>query len=337
MLAVLVGALVTVASATPASGADRQAGGASYPSWSGTRTVSYCDPDGHPLAMTLFSPSSPSSFPVPVVLEVHGGGWVRGQRFTSLAQSLPATLLSQRGIAVASIDYRLAPANPWPDQIVDVKCAVRYLRADAAALGLDPRRMGAWGSSAGGQLVALLGTTGGLPLWDQGPDATTSSTVQAVADQFGPSDLTTSFPRWTTGIIHRVFGTPPGADTTLDDASPVDHVGPGDPPFLIQQGTADHIVPASQSLLLADRLRAAGVPVQLTLVTGGNHGLGAAGESPDATRLDVELADFFVRTLAAAATAAAQTGRGGASGSMPIGLPRGGIHGRVSLPRRARR
>jgi acetyl esterase/lipase len=293
-LATLLVTLLSVSGAAGAADPDRNG---TYPFWVGARTVSYCDPDGQPLTMTLFAPHVPSPDPVPVVLQVHGGGWARGQRFTSLAQSRAATLLTDRGIAVASVDYRLTPANPWPDQIVDVKCAVRFLRSSARHLGIDPDRIGAWGSSAGGQLVALLGTTGGQRLWDEGKDRATSSSVQAVADQFGPSDLVTRFPHWTAGVIHRVFGSAPRSDATLDVASPLDHVGRGDPPFLIQQGTADHIVPESQSLLLADRLRAEGVRVQLTLVAGGNHGLGAPRESPGPSRLDAELAEFFVRTL----------------------------------------
>ncbi len=290
----LLGTLLIVSQAAGATGVAHKG---AYPFWAGTRTLSYSHPHGQPLSMTLFAPHGASRNPVPVVLQVHGGGWARGQRLTSLSQSRAATLLTDRGIAVASIDYRLTPANPWPDQIVDVKCAVRFLRSSARYLGIDPARIGAWGSSAGGQLVALLGTTGGQPLWDEGTDRGTSSSVQAVADQFGPSELVTRFPHWTAGVIHRVFGTAPGADATLDIASPLDHVGPGDPPFLIQQGTADHVVPAAQSMLLADRLRAAGVRVQLTLVAGGNHGLGAPRESPGPSRLDAELAEFFVRTL----------------------------------------
>ena len=90
---------------------------------------------------------------------------------------------------VASIDYRLAPENPWPDQIIDVKCAVRYLRAHAADLGIDPNRIAALGTSAGGQLVSLLGTTGSSTLWDAGPYPDESSAVDAVVDEFGPADL----------------------------------------------------------------------------------------------------------------------------------------------------
>lgn len=268
-----------------------------YPMWSGTRTVTYCDPDGERLAMTLFAPSQPSATPVPVVLQVHGGGWVRGERMTDLSASPAATMLTAHGIAVASIDYRLAPEHRWPDQIVDAKCAVRFLRSSADALGIEPDRIGAWGSSAGGQLVALLGTTGSESAWNGGEHPDVSSAVQAVVDQFGPSDLEARFPRWTAGVIDRVFGVAPSADVSLAAASPLDHVSPGDPPFLIQQGTVDRIVPEKQSVALANGLRQAGDAVELTLVDRGGHGLGSPDESPDPAQLAGQVTAFFVRTL----------------------------------------
>lgn len=247
--------------------------------------------------MTLFPPSQPSATPVPVVLQVHGGGWTRGERMTDLSGSPTATMLTAHGIAVASIDYRLAPDHPWPDQIVDAKCAVRFLRSSANALGIDPDQIGAWGSSAGGQLVALLGTTGSQSVWNDGEHPAVSSAVQAVVDQFGPSDLEARFPRWTAGVIDRVFGAAPRADATLAAASPLDHVAPGDPAFLVQQGTIDRIVPQEQSVALAHDLRHAGDPVELTLVDRGGHGLGSPEESPDALQLADQVTAFFARTL----------------------------------------
>jgi acetyl esterase/lipase len=158
---------------------------------SSTRTVTYCVEGGQPLAMTLFAPSTVGP-PVPVVLQVHGGGWQHGiPTALALSGSGAAADLVGAGFVVASIDYRLAPANPWPDQIIDVKCAVRYLRAHAADLGIDPDRIAALGTSAGGQLVSLLGTTGSSALWDTGPYPDESSEVDAVVDEFGPADLDT--------------------------------------------------------------------------------------------------------------------------------------------------
>jgi len=268
------------------------------PNWQGARTVDYCVEGGQSLPMTLFAPST-AGHPVPVILQVHGGGWQRGSRLLSLPQSGTAADLVGAGFMVASIDYRLAPENHWPDQIIDAKCAVRYLRSHAAYLGIEPHRIGAMGSSAGGQLVSLLGTTGALPQWDTGPYVDVSSEVGAVVDEFGPSDLAaTDWPSSTADIIRRVFGTAAeGADSVLTTASPLSHVSVGDPPFLIVQGTADRVVPVSQSERFAERLQSARVPVRLVLVDRGDHGLETPGEVPSAATISSLITAFFEREL----------------------------------------
>ena len=232
---------------------------------------------------------------------MHGGGWEKGSRLQDLSQSDTANDLVRAGFMVASIDYRLAPENPWPDQIIDAKCAVRYLRSHAASLGIEADRIAAMGSSAGGQLVGLLGTTGASALWNVGPYRDVSSQVAAVVDEFGPSDLNASdWPSYTAGIIRRVFGAGPGTgDPVLTTASPLAHASTGDPPFLIVQGTADQVVPVSQSVDLADRLRSVGVPAELVLVDRGRHGLGTPGEVPSASTISAMVTTFLTRLLAA--------------------------------------
>jgi acetyl esterase/lipase len=265
---------------------------------SGTRTVTYCVEGGQSLAMTLFIPGTAGDSH-PVVLEVHGGGWQHGGRLLSLSGSGAATDLIAAGFVVASIDYRLAPANPWPDQIVDTKCAVRYLRAHASDLGIDPNRIAALGTSAGGQLVSLLGTTGTSTLWDEGPFPEESSAVNAVVDEFGPADLgATGWPVDSVAMIHRVFGAAPGtASLVLTQASPLVSVAPGDPPFLIVQGTDDQVVPVSQSERFAAQLRRDHVPVQIVLVGGGRHGLETPGENPAPPAIASLITAYLVQTL----------------------------------------
>jgi len=252
------------------------------PDWQGTKTVTYCVEGGQALAMTLFAPSSTVTHPVPAVLQVHGGGWQHGSRLLSLSGSDAATDLVNAGFVVASIDYGLAPRDPWPDQIVDAKCAVRYLRAHAADLGVDADQIAAWGTSAGGQLVSLLGTTGSSSSWATGPLPDESSAVDAVVDEYGPADFAlTDWPSDAVGMIRRVFGAAPGsASPVLAAASPSTHVSGGDPPFLIVQGTDDQVVPAAQSEHFAAQLRSAGVRTQLLLVDHGRHGLETPGENP---------------------------------------------------------
>jgi acetyl esterase/lipase len=260
------------------------------PTWQGARTVGYCVEGGQALDMTLFAPNAPGHS-APVVLQVHGGGWQHGSRIVSLTQSTTASDLVGAGFVVASIDYRLAPANPWPDQIIDTKCAVRFLRAHAADLGINPDEIAALGTSAGGQLVSLLGTTGASDQWDVGGYLDQSSHVEAVVDEFGPADLTaTDWPRGTSRMIRTVFGVD---DATLSAASPVTSVTADDPPFLILQGTDDQVVPPGQSGALAERLRVAQVPVDLVWVDGGRHGLQTPGESPSPTTLDAKVTAFL--------------------------------------------
>jgi acetyl esterase/lipase len=248
------------------------------------QTVTYCNPSGQPLSMDIWAPAPGSRLRAPVALHVHGGGWTGGNRHGGGYLTDLQPQLTQRGFLVASIDYRLAPANPWPAQITDVKCAVHYLRANAASLGIDPKRIGAWGESAGGHLVSLLGTDGG------------TDGVQAVADLFGPADLTSS--DWSPGverILQNVFGS---SAEVRRDAGPVSHVAAGDPPFLILQGDHDTTVPATQSIELAQRLSGAGVPVTLVMVKGGRHGLTGPGMDPTQADLESRVLEFLTSRLA---------------------------------------
>ena len=120
--------------------------------------IEYATVGGTSLLLDLYLPSDPVDDPVPLVLWVHGGGWRAGDKDPTRA---PATL--GEGYAIASVNYRLSDEAIFPAQIHDVKAAVRFLRGNADRFGLDPERFGAWGSSAGGHLVALLGTSCDIP------------------------------------------------------------------------------------------------------------------------------------------------------------------------------
>lgn len=265
----------------------------------GVQTVTYCTGGGQALAMDISMPTSMPTAPAPAVIYVHGGGWEHGSRAGGgfLEQLRPQ--LNAEGFVVASIDYRLAPDSVWPAQIVDSKCAVRYLRANAPTYGIDGARIGAWGGSAGGHLVSLLGTADASAGFDSGEWSDQSSRLQAVVDLFGPADLTAS--GWNgdpTKMITEVFGGAPGTMTdTLAKASPVTWVSRDDPPFLILQGDADQTVPAAQSQELAAKLQAAGVPTTLVMVKDGPHGLGSAKQQPSPDQLVAQIVEFFVRTL----------------------------------------
>lgn len=231
--------------------------------------------------LDLYLPRS-SDRPAPVVLWVHGGGWREGKK-----DHPPAIFLVGKGYAVASIEYRLTnePKACFPAQIHDCKAAVRWLRANAKKYNLDPDRFGAWGSSAGGHLVALLGSSGGVKELEGnvGNYLKESSRVQAVCDWFGPTDLEQLANYKASGpwkppdlpmqIVTQFLGGPIAQTKKLArEANPITYVSAKSPPFLIMHGDQDTLVPLSQSQLLADAIKAAGSQVDLRVINGAGHG-----------------------------------------------------------------
>jgi len=292
--ALLVGALLIQPAARAAPTPDLGAGRVA-------RNLTYCTGDGQPLTMDLYFPSHPATIPMPTVVFVHGGGWEIGEKDTP--DEIAPEMIG-RGYVVAAINYRLAPQYRWPAQIEDVKCAIRYLRAQAGTYHLDAERIGVWGSSAGGHLAALLGLTDSRAGFDgQGGYADQSSRVQAVVDLYGPTDLPALAKTGSARMVEtmqRVFGAGgkmPAA--LLQQASPVTYVSSAAPPFLILQGDKDTMVPASQSAELYRRLQAAGMPATLVPVRNGDHGFVPAGGpvSPSQAERTRLIGDFFDRYL----------------------------------------
>ncbi len=215
------------------------------------------------LKLDLYLPAQEGA--APVVVWVHGGAWRTGSKART-----PAERLVARGYAVASIEYRLSGVAKFPAQIEDCKAAVRWLRGNAAKYDLDPERIGAWGSSAGGHLAALLGVQNDDP----------ASRVQAVVDFYGPTELL-KMDAQGSAFSHDAPDSPESqliggpiqqhAERTRL-ANPVSYVSRGDPPFLIVHGDRDYTVPVGQSRVFYDALRAAGVPAKLEIVPGAGHG-----------------------------------------------------------------
>jgi acetyl esterase/lipase len=258
--------------------------------------IEYC---GHQ-SLDLYRP--PGDRPAPVVVYVHGGGFMLGNRTmhgpwaSAHADALFGPVrdrLAARGIAVASIDYRLLPGSDWRAPIEDVKCAVRYLRANAAVLRLDPNHIGAWGSSAGGTLVSLLALAPGFgtPQYADQP-----SSVQAVVNMFGPADLTRlgdsgGFARI---VADLALGTDQGVRRAL---SPINYVTASAPPFLILHGDQDQEMPLALSQELATELQGAGVPATFVTVHGTGHSLATPTEQPSPDRVADQVAGFLEQTL----------------------------------------
>jgi acetyl esterase/lipase len=263
-----------------------------------SRNITYCTANGVALKMDLYFPKASNTDPTPTVVFVHGGGWKQGDKSMPPGTWRRSVVeeLTARGYLVAAPNYRLAPGYLWPAQIEDVKCAIRYLRANASTYHLDPNRIGAWGRSAGGHLVALLGLTdASAGLEGHGGYAEQSSRVQAVVDMFGPTDLTAfaSANARASKLVEPVFGRAP---ERLTRASPINYVSKDDPPFLILHGDEDPLVPIGQSRGLYDRLKAVGVPANLMVVKDGGHGFGM-GIRPTREEIRVTIADFFDESL----------------------------------------
>ena len=262
------------------------------------RNVTYCTRDGVALMMDIYFPKQAKDVAMPIVVYVHGGGWIAGSKGRGPGMSDTPALLA-RGFVVAAVNYRLAPKYKFPAQIEDIKCAIRFLRAHAVALNIDPNRVGAWGSSAGGHLVALLGLTDASAGFDVGEYLDQSSRVRAVVDMFGPTNLMT-WSRGANGMFgKRVFEITSKDDPMLTRGSPVTYVSKDAPPFLILQGEKDRLVPPSQSQELYDRLKAAGADVNLVMVKNAGHGFTRSGGKIDPSRADLTkmIADFFDKNL----------------------------------------
>ena len=215
--------------------------------------------------------------PTPVVVWVHGGGWLTGDE-----NSPRALALTNHNIAVAAISYRYTtnavgsgyPATlPHPAQIQDVKAALRWLRANAAQFNLDPARIGIWGYSSGGHLAALAGTTGHTNLFDVGENLGQSSAVLAVADMSGPANIGLATANQATeNFFTLLLGAPAASNpSTLATVNPMSHVRLGAPPFLIIHGESDPSVAIAHSEQLHTALTNAGVSSLFVRLPGIGH------------------------------------------------------------------
>lgn len=256
------------------------------------RDVAY-GPDAERNLLDVYVPADAKG-PLPLVVWIHGGGWRNGAK----GNGGPAIGLLREGFAVASINYRLSGTAVFPAQLEDCKAAIRFLRANAQKYGLDPNRFGVWGSSAGGHLVALLGTSGDVKDVEGtvGEHDDVSSRVQAVCDWFGPTDFLQMGGRHDDAASPEslVIGGPiqENKEKTAR-ANPITYVSADDPPFLIMHGTKDPAVPFSQSELLVAALDKAKVENKLVPLEGAGHG----GPEFQAADVQKQVAEFFARHL----------------------------------------
>jgi acetyl esterase/lipase len=274
------------------------------------RDATYCKVGSKELKMDAYLPKDRGANKSPALLYIHGGAWITGDKDEGPFEQDLAELIT-RGYAVFSINYRLAPFSQFPAQVEDCKCAVRSLRANAAKYNIDARRIGVFGSSAGGHLAAFLGTTNGISqLEGNGGYALASSAVQAVATYFGPADLTTS--DW--GFIDKLgFLAVFGFSKNWPSASPINYVNRGDAPFYVIGGDRDDRVDVRQQQMMHAKLQTAGVPSELLIVKNSDHEFSPKGGALNPSRAEVtkRLADFFDKNIRAAALASSADLRSG--------------------------
>jgi len=279
------------------------AAAAQAPRFKVLNNLEYARPESGPLSLDLYLPESGGPFP-PIVW-IHGGAFRSGDKGGIWYK--PILNQTQRGYAVASIDYRLSGAAKFPALVQDAKAALRWLRANAARYNLKADRIVVAGESAGGYQAAMLGTSGGVAeLEGTLGNPKESSRVQGVIDFFGPSDLLAmddGASACKTSLVHRAPTSPESqlVGCNLDDcpdrakaASPITYVARDNPPFLILHGTADCQVPHSQSQRLYDALRAAGVKADLHLLPDVGHG-DRRFMTPETEKLVNEFVDSVLR------------------------------------------
>lgn len=234
---------------------------------------------------------------MPAVLLVHGGGFRRGHRNSYLPQAIK---LAERGYVAATASYRLAPRHQYPAAVEDVKAAVRYLRANAQRLSIDPDRIGAMGGSAGGHLVLMLGLTGGVAeLEGTGPNREQSSRVQCVVNYYGPTDFTQSYQKSVDArdVLPLFLGGHLDQNRAIHQkASPINWVTPQAAPTLSIHGSKDTFVAYEHSFWITERLLAAGVEAELDTIADAGHGFRGA----DAERAEARAFAFFDKHLKAA-------------------------------------
>jgi acetyl esterase/lipase len=255
------------------------------------RNVTYCNAQ----RLDLYVPRAAVTRPLPLAIYVHGGGMTAGDK--SDIDPVFLNALASAGYAVASVNYRLAPASRFPAQIEDVKCAIRYLRANANMYGVNGREIVAFGTSVGGELVALADLTGPHSAFDTGPYPTERSNIRAAADMFGPANLTETASGFSASGLQDVFGKN-HQEAIL--ASPTHYVVANAPPILLVQGVNDAKVLESQSVELYTDLKAGGDPTQLVLVQNMGHMFAHVGPKPldpSLRQIAQDVVSFFSNVL----------------------------------------
>lgn len=242
--------------------------------------IQFAAPDGQPLKLHIVKPwkqAEPKKYPL--VVFIQGSAWTKPNQYWEIPQ---LSLLARRGFVVATVTHRSCYEAKAPAFLVDVKAAIRFLKANAAQYDIDPDRVCVWGTSSGGNTALLVGMTADDPAFETGDNPGVSTKVQAVVDCFGPTDL---MRMWEVqyadvvaedGALFFALGGGTTADAcraTLTQISPIHYAQPGRdfPPFLMLHGDADPVVLFEDTQRLYQRLVDLGYEADLVRVTGAEH------------------------------------------------------------------
>jgi acetyl esterase/lipase len=267
-------------------------------------------PGFRPMVVDIYMPPKKGG-PKPLIMYIHGGGWVAGHtRHSGALSNFPAVLakLASEGFVVASLEYRLSGEAAFPAQLQDARAAIRFLKANAGQYGIDPARVGVWGGSAGGHLTALTALSCGDTSLDAAPAAAGSECVQSAVTWYGVFDFKSMLARGGGNVAENALlrCTPANcSDQAVRAVSPSSYVDAKDPPFLLIHGETDAVVPVSQSRDVEAKMKVAGMTVESIYIPGVDHSF--IGATPAETRTATLKAtnatfDFFHKTLKGAGT-----------------------------------
>jgi acetyl esterase/lipase len=248
--------------------------------------------------------------PYPVAVMIHGGGWVIGDK-QEYNTSIKTEALLTRGYAVVAINYRLSGVAKFPAQIRDVKAAIRFIKANATTYKFNPNKIGAWGTSAGGHLTALLATSGGINTLEDLTmgNATQNSKIQAAVDWFGPTNFlqmdAQSIIQGCGAGGHDLVNSPESQlmgyaiqtqSALVAFANPITYITSDDPPIYIAHGNNDCTVPRNQSLIFYNALTPllGTTNIKLNNLTASGHGTGQF-ENAATVNLMIDFLDIYLK------------------------------------------
>jgi acetyl esterase/lipase len=281
LLLVLLLSFSSVCLAQTAAGADVASFTAELFRYEVHPNIVYHTANNYEAKLDVYEPAGVSQ-PTPVVIVIHGGGWIAGTKEERVLEIMPYL---QMGFAAVNVEYRMAPVSLAPAAVEDCRCALHWVFANAKKYNFDPNRVVLQGGSAGGHLALTTGMltpaagfdhecyTGEDNVWSQNPGTGNDPRVAAIVNWFGIADVLDELhgPN-AKGYAVAWLGDQPNADEMAKRLSPINYVNKNNPPIITIHGDKDALVPYAQSVRLHKALDAAGVINQLVTMPGAGHG-----------------------------------------------------------------